>query len=472
MLPLLLLFLAQTPAQTPARAPQTATTTADQGSAMYYFILGRHLAGEGKIDQAVDALKRAIQLAPDSAEPRAELAGIYAQQDNVPAALAAAEDALKVDSGNREANRILGTVFAAAAEERQRLRPQDDPSTYVSRAIAALEIARGDGTGDLSIDLALARLYLGQKRPADAVPLLQRIYGENPSYLEGALLLARAQEDSARPGDAVETLTAVLQDDAGNTRARVQLAELYEHQRRWKEAAGAWAQVHVGPQAANEVASRRAIALLNSGDAEGAEALARGLHKADPADVRAMYVLGMALEARNHFDEALDLFKDATRQAPDNTTILYQYGAALDRTGHPADAEKAFRDLIARDPIDANALNYLGYMLVERGQQLDEAVSLIQRAVKIEPENPSYLDSLGWAYVRQGKLDLADSPLTTAAARQPKNSVIQDHLGDLRLRQHRLQDAIAAWQRAIDGDGDSIDRAKIQKKIADARAKQ
>jgi tetratricopeptide (TPR) repeat protein len=125
--------------------------------------------------------------------------------------------------------------------------------------------------------------------------------------------------------------------------------------------------------------------------------------------------------------------------------------------------------VISKDPLDAGALNYLGYMLAEHGTSLDEAISLIQRALKVEPNNPSYLDSLGWAYVQQGKLDLADAPLTAAAEKLPANSVIQDHLGDLRLKQNRRADAIAAWQRALAGDGDTIDRGKIQKKIDSAR---
>ena len=128
-----------------------------------------------------------------------------------------------------------------------------------------------------------------------------------------------------------------------------------------------------------------------------------------------------------------------------------------------------FRDVIARDPLDAGALNYLGYMLTERGTSRDEAVTLRQRALTIEPDNPSFLDSLGWTYVQQGKLDLADSPLTTAADKLPKNSVIQDHLGDLRLKQNRQADAIAAWQKALAGDGESIERSRVQKKIDAAR---
>jgi tetratricopeptide (TPR) repeat protein len=110
-------------------------------------------------------------------------------------------------------------------------------------------------------------------------------------------------------------------------------------------------------------------------------------------------------------------------------------------------------------------------MFADRGERLDEALDLLQRALKIEPGNPSYLDSLGWAFFKQGRLEQADAPLTEAAAKSPENSVIQDHLGDLRFRQRRFAEAVVAWERALAGDGEDIDRASIEKKLRDARAK-
>jgi tetratricopeptide (TPR) repeat protein len=212
-----------------------------------------------------------------------------------------------------------------------------------------------------------------------------------------------------------------------------------------------------------------AQAQRDSGDLAGAEGTARALQTANPGDLRAKFLLAQMLDARGRTDEAMALYKEAATAAPDNPTVLFQYGAALDRANKPADAQKVFRDLIARDPLDATALNYLGYMLAERGTSLDEAVTLIQRALKIEPDNSSYQDSLGWAYFRQGKLELADGPLSDAAAKRPTDSVIQDHLGDLRQKQNRRADAVEAWQRALAGDGDGIDKAKVQKKIDAAK---
>ena len=150
-------------------------------------------------------------------------------------------------------------------------------------------------------------------------------------------------------------------------------------------------------------------------------------------------------------------------------SLVYEYANLLERAGRIADAERALRDVLAKDPQDANALNSLGYMLAEHGERLDEAVDLVQRALKIEPANPSFLDSLGWAYFRQGKLDLADAPLTQAAERLPTQFAVQEHLGDLRFKQERFADAAAALERSLAGDGESIDRAKVEKKVRDAR---
>jgi tetratricopeptide (TPR) repeat protein len=527
------------PAQAPPVKPPPQPAAAGE-LPTYYFLLGRFLEGEGKIDEAAAALRKAAELDPASAEPRAELAALYARADRAPDALAAAEDAVKIDPKNREANRILGSVLASYLGQRKPVRPGDDVAAYGSRAIAALEIARGDGTGDLSIDLTLARLYLERDRPTDAIPLLRRIVTEQPQFAEGSILLADAQEQAGSPDAAVETLSRLLEDQPQAFRARVQLAELYDRQRQWKDAAEAWASVQKLNARNSEVMARHATSLMNggrpaeaqvvlrealkivpndvrltymltqaqrdAGDLDGAEATARALRAAQPDDPRAVYLLAQTLEARGRYqdiidlvtpeiarlraakakpqqiapllgaqglallqlkrhDEAIAVYKNAIAASPDDTSMLFQFGAALDRAGRRADAQKIFRDLIAKDADDANALNYLGYMLAEQGTSLDEAVSLIERALKIDPDNPSYLDSLGWAYFQQGKIDLADKPLTAAADRLPKNSVIQDHLGDLRLKQNRRAEAVEAWRRALAGDGDGIERAKVQKKI-------
>jgi tetratricopeptide (TPR) repeat protein len=125
--------------------------------------------------------------------------------------------------------------------------------------------------------------------------------------------------------------------------------------------------------------------------------------------------------------------------------------------------------VIAREPTHAQALNFLGYMLADRGERLEEAVSLIDRALALDPDNGSYLDSLGWAYFKLRRHDDARHYLSRAAEQLPSNSVVQDHLGDALAALGRHADAIAAWQRALAGDRESIDVAAIEAKIARAK---
>jgi tetratricopeptide (TPR) repeat protein len=463
--------------QAPTRpaAPSTPSPASDGSTAddaAYYFILGRHLEGEGKLDEAIAAHKRAIALAPASAELRAELAGLYARNDQANEALDAAQAAIQKDPDNQEANKILGTIYAALADQRQPLRPGDKPSEYPARAIAALEKARREGTFDINIDLMLGRLYAQTGAYEKAVPLLRHVVDEQPGYQEGALLLAATEESAGRPADAIETLQETLRVNPDFYRGQLRLAETYERARRWADAAQAFERAQALNTRNTALLPRRALALINAGKAAEARSLLQPLVAASTApDAAVMYLLAEAQRADHDLESAEATTRKLLTAHPDDVRGLHVLSLIQQERGDMKAAEGTLRDLVTRDPEDANALNSLGYMLAERGERLDEAVQLVQRALKLDPDNPSFLDSLGWAYFQQGRLDQADPPLTEAAAKLQTSSVVQEHLGDLRFKQQRFADAASAWERALSGDGQSIDRAKIEKKIRDARSR-
>ena len=472
-------------------------------TAGYYFVIARHLEESGKPAEAIAAMKRAIELAPESAEVRAELAALYARQNRISDAVAAAEAALELDPGNHAANRVLGSIFAALSEQKRPLRPGDDPSLYAAQALAALEKARREDRTDLGLDVTIGRLYLRSGQHEKAITFLQRVFTEQPEYSEGGMMLAAAQEAAGRVDDAIATLEVLIKHTPAFFRAHVRLIALYEQQRRWKEAAAAYARAQdVNGQA--DLLGGRAAALINSGapkeaqtlltgalagknapdaallyllaesqrlqkDYEAASATAKKLRTAFPDDVRGLVIASQLQLAQGRNDEAIATLADLVKRMPDEPSFVYQYAQILEQSGRVPEAERALRDLIARSPNDANALNSLGYMFADRGERLDEAVGLLERALEIEPGNPSFLDSLGWAFFRQGRLAQAERPLAEAAEKLPDNSVIQDHLGDLRFRQQRYADAISSWERALAGDGEEIDRGEIEKKLRDAR---
>jgi tetratricopeptide (TPR) repeat protein len=137
-----------------------------------------------------------------------------------------------------------------------------------------------------------------------------------------------------------------------------------------------------------------------------------------------------------------------------------------------------FRKVLAADPQSSMALNYLGYMLADHNSKLDEALSMIKKAVELDPANGAYLDSLGWAYFKLGKYDLAEDNLLKASRHMGADPTVQDHLGDLYQKTGRLKLAAAHWERALDewnktiaAEQDTDDVAQVQKKLESAKVK-
>ena len=492
------------PAGPAPQAAAPAPVPAQPQDSGYFFILGRHLENDGRIEEAISAHRKAIELSPDSAELRAELAGLYARQDRAREALEAAEAALERDAGNREANRVLGTIYAALTEQRKPFRSGDDPAQYPVRAIAALEKARRDGSIDVRLDLMLGRLYLQRSDFEKAIPSLRRVVDDQPGYPEAAMLLVAAQEGASLFEEALRTLETSLAENPDFFRGHIRLAELYDQLHQYAAAADAYARAQTANPRA-DLSSRRAAALINSGrpaeardllqtvlkraagapepgslyllaqaqrqlkDFTGAMETAQRLKAASTDDPRGLYLEAQLLQDNGRTADAIAAFQALMKRKPDDASVVYEYANLLEKSGRVEDAQSALRAQVARDPLDANALNSLAYMLAERGGSLTEAVDLVQRALKIEPANPSFLDSLGWAFFKQGRIDLADAPLSQAAEKLPASAAVQDHLGDLRYAQQRWADAAAAFERALAGDVEAADRRKIEDKLRVAR---
>ena len=305
-----------------------------------------------------------------------------------------------------------------------------------------------------------------------AIPPLRRVIDDQPAYSEAAWLLSTALEHTDQSEAAIEVLRGALEFNPKFFRGQLRVAELNEKLGRWTDAAEAYERAEkLNTRVATELAPRHAAALINAGKAADAMALLKAPASGAQPDLAVLYLYAVAQRQSKDLAGAEATAKRLRDTAPTDPRGLYVLAQVLEAKGDAQGAEQSLREVLERDPQDATALNFLGYMLADRGDRLEEALDFVQRALKIEPDNPSFLDSLGWAYFRQGRLDLADRALTDAAAKLPSNSVVQDHLGDLRFRQGRYQEASAAWERSLAGDGDSIDRAEIERKVRTAKGK-
>jgi predicted Zn-dependent protease len=138
---------------------------------------------------------------------------------------------------------------------------------------------------------------------------------------------------------------------------------------------------------------------------------------------------------------------------------------AQQNSGDVKGAETTLRELLKETPGNPIALNNLGYFLLERNERIPEAFDLIQQAVKIDPTNPSYLDSLGWAYFKLGKLPEAEKNLKEALRFDSSSGTIHEHLGDVYQKQGKTEQARSSWSRAASLFSDVSDLKRVKGKL-------
>lgn len=128
-------------------------------------------------------------------------------------------------------------------------------------------------------------------------------------------------------------------------------------------------------------------------------------------------------------------------------------------------AEDTLRQILRESPDNPIALNNLGYFLLERNEKINEAVELIKRAVKIDPTNPSFLDSLGWAFFKLGNYAEAEAYLKQAASFDALSPAINEHLGDLYEKQKKTALAREHWQKALNLSSEAAEISRLKLKL-------
>jgi len=165
--------------------------------------------------------------------------------------------------------------------------------------------------------------------------------------------------------------------------------------------------------------------------------------------------------------EAKTFISGAAREKPEDIDLQFELGSVYERSGDHAAAERVFLGILENKPDHAPTLNYLGYMWADRNTNLDRAADMLTRAVTQEPRNGAYVDSLGWVYYRQGKLDLARKHLSDATRLLPRDATIHEHLGDVFAKQGDYTRALESYRAALQLEPESKDEEKIRSKIAD-----
>lgn len=195
------------------------------------------------------------------------------------------------------------------------------------------------------------------------------------------------------------------------------------------------------------------------------------LISSSPNDIEAYIAKGDLLRAQEKFTDAIVVYKAALatlkEEKAQHWPILFAISICFDKLGDWVETEKNLKHSLKLSPDQPDVLNYLGYSLLIRGENLQQAKALIEKASKKRPSDPQIMDSYGWVLYLLGDYSKALSYLEAAVSLLPADVTVNDHLGDLYWRLGRKTEARFQWDRAITYAKDDAAAQEIRKKLKD-----
>lgn len=361
-------------------------------------------------------------------------------------------------------------------------------------------ILSGNAEGKINLNrrgvIARVQILSQLERNDDALKLLNEAFGTEAeplavSYrtrLEAGETLAFDMVPGAKAGiaEAFFTIATLLRGDAdptyvlihtrianyldpSNIEALLLTAQSLEELQQYDLAVETYAKIPPESPIYHSAEIGRAEALYSAGNKEAAVEALQGLARSHPDLVIVQSSLGDILRREERCAEAVAAYDAAlalvTKVAPMHWTLYFSRGVCEEKLNDWPKTEADFRKALELYPGQPQVLNYLGYSMLDRGIHLDEALSLIEQAVKAEPEAGYIIDSLAWGYFRLGRYEDALEPMEKASLLEPSDPVVTDHLGDVYWMVGRKREAEFQWHRALSFEPAEKDAARIRKKL-------
>ena len=328
---------------------------------------------------------------------------------------------------------LIGAVFAGSSDP---VVAQMRTAFEEGRALP-FDLITTPAQGLAEVLAVMASALRTAQNPHEALIYAQSAVRVNPGLSDAQLMIGQIFEELGQPELAVAAYARIPRDDGFSMAARMGQAQVLE-----------------------------GLGELDAAVDELAQLVAE-----NPQSYVAAQVLGDFQRRNDQYQEAVASYTLSfelmqARGIPPNWQSWFSRAVAYERLGQWPEAEADFRAALAIEPNQSTVLNYLGYSLVERGELLDEALEMIERAVRAEPDSGYITDSLAWALFRLGRYAEAVPPMERSVELEPTDPILNDHLGDVYWAVGRQREARFQWRRALSfGPHEDMDDALIYRKL-------
>jgi tetratricopeptide (TPR) repeat protein len=451
--------------------------TAHSSSPVLLDLLGDAYTQTHELAKAEQAYRKAVELDPSEISHQRGLGQTLLAEEKYPEALAVYQKISDVMPDDSD-------VYLRIAQIYRELHQLD-------KAEQNLVKARQYAPGSLEVMYNEAMLYQAQGRYEDAIRVLSNavtdIKGQSPSPPSRRRSLAilyqqlgQLYRDTQNYPAAIFTFEELGHlGEEEDRRARMMIMEIYRASKNLPKALETGKEALAKYPADPAIRTSQALLLGEDGQTDVAIKMLRSQLRGDTGDRDTYLNIAQVFERGRRYKEAEEAAHTAEvlpGQPRENEMVWFLLGAIYERQKFFNKAEEQFKRVLSVNPKNAQALNYYGYMLGDLGIRLDEAEALVQRALKEDPFNGAYLDSLGWIYFKENKFSASESTLRKALERERHDATIHSHLGDLYAKMGRTdlagaewEKSLAEWRRSLPADVESDKVAELEKKISQSK---
>jgi tetratricopeptide (TPR) repeat protein len=490
-----------------ALAAYTQSLALDPGGNPQLAVRVAHeFAKRGDVAQAINILKDLAKVRPREPLAFLHLAYFYSRQLNKPSlAVTYAEKAVEVDPKNLAVYQSLFELYMTLKRKKEaesvitRAEKNDskDPGYWLSLADLAIQLYRTDNTSfpaakaplvapllekvksfagnDANTNQKIADDYVLIDQVNNAIPLYLKTIEQNKSNPEVRYKLAESFVKAGQRDQAIRTLEEMLKSNPLKYEIYEFLARLYLENGNKEHALADYEQaILLAPQEPENYLHAAELNLQLKQNDRAIATLQEARRRFPIPQIT--YALAVGLSTAKRYSEALPVYEAALQEAKSGQqeiidgNFYFNYGVTAEQAGLVDKAAGLLKRSIELDPSrSAQAYNYLGYMWIDRNLNLDEAGTMIRKALEIEPDNGAYLDSLGWYYFKKGEFSKALNELLHASERvHPADPTVFEHIGDAYRSVGNVGQALNYWQKALKLDPQN---QGLSSKIDEAKAK-